>query len=159
MKRLSSVTLLAILLACAAMATARPAAAQTVTTGSMGGTIEDQHGGRLPGVVVVAVHTATGTSYQAVSQPDGRFSILNVRVGAYTVKATLAGFKDSELKDVIVSLGEERTVLFKLELASVATEITVTAEATPINLTTAGVTGQRVERGQGSVADDLAIAH
>jgi hypothetical protein len=141
MKRLSSVTLLAILLACAAMATARPAAAQTVTTGSMGGTIEDQHGGRLPGVVVVAVHTATGTSYQAVSQPDGRFSILNVRVGTYAVKATLSGFKDSELKDVIISLGEERTVLFKLELASVATEITVTAEATPINLTTAGVAG------------------
>ncbi len=141
MKRFSSVTLLAILLACAAMATARPAAAQTVTTGSMGGTIEDQHGGRLPGVVVVAVHTATGTPYQAVSQPDGRFSILNVRVGVYTLKATLSGFKDSELKDVIVSLGEERTVLFKLELASVSTEVTVTAEATPINITTAGVSG------------------
>ena len=141
MKRLSSVTLLAILLACAAMVTAPPAAAQTVTTGSMGGTIEDQHGGRLPGVTVVAVHTTTGTSYQTVSQADGRFSILNVRVGTYVVKATLSGFKDSELKDVIISLGEERTVLFKLELASVSTEITVTAEATPINVTSAGTGG------------------
>ena len=141
MKRLSIVTLWAMLFACAAFATARPAAAQTVTTGSIGGTIEDQHGGRLPGATVVAVHTTTGTSYQTVSQADGRFSMLNVRVGAYTVKATLSSFKDAELKDVIISLGEERTVLFKLELATVSTEITVTAEATPINLSTAGTSG------------------
>ena len=64
-----------------------------------------------------------------------------MRVGVYSVKANLSGFKDSELKDVVVSLGEERTILFKLELASVSTEITVTAEATPINVTTAGVSG------------------
>ncbi len=141
MKRYTHVTLLAILFVCAALAAAPPASAQTVTTGSMGGTVEDQHGGRLPGATVVAVHTQTGTTYQAISQADGRFSILNVRVGAYSIKATLASFKDAELKDVLVSLGEERTVLFKLELATVATEITVTAEATPINLTTAGIAG------------------
>ena len=138
MKRLLNVTLLATLIVCLAIVTAQ---AQTVTTGSLGGTVEDQQGGRLPGVTVLAVHTQTGTNYQAVTQADGRFSILNVRVGVYTVKANLSGFKDSELKDVVVSLGEERTILFKLELASVSTEITVTAEATPINVTTAGVSG------------------
>jgi carboxypeptidase family protein len=141
MKRLSNVTLLATLFVCAAIGAARPAAAQTVTTGILGGTIEDQQGGRLPGVTVVAVHTQTGTTYQAVTQADGRFSILNVRVGTYSVKASLSGFKDSELKDIVVSLGEERTLIFKLELASVSAEITVTAEATPINVTTAGVAG------------------
>jgi Carboxypeptidase regulatory-like domain len=141
MKRLLNVTLLTTLVVCAAIGAAQPAAAQTVTTGILGGTIEDQQGGRLPGVTVVAVHTTTGTTYQAVTQTDGRFSILNVRVGTYTVKASLSGFKDSELKDIVVSLGEERTLLFKLELASVTAEITVTAEATPINVTTAGVAG------------------
>ena len=112
-------------------APAQPAAAQTVTTGILGGTVEDQQGGRLPGVTVVAVHTTTGTTYQAVTQSDGRFSILNLRVGTYSVKANLSGFKESELKDIVVSLGEERTLIFKLELASVSAEITVTAEATP----------------------------
>jgi hypothetical protein len=148
MKRLLNVTLLATLVVCAAIGAARPAAAQTVTTGILGGTIEDQQGGRLPGVTVVAVHTTTGTTYQAVTQADGRFSILNVRVGTYTVKASLSGFKDSELKDVVVSLGEERTLLFKLELASVSAEITVTADAT---------LGKRLERGQGVAADDLSF--
>ena len=62
MKRLSNVTLLATLIVCLAIVTARPAQAQTVTTGSLGGTVEDQQGGRLPGVTVLAVHTQAGTS-------------------------------------------------------------------------------------------------
>ena len=70
MKRLSSVTLLAILLVCAAHGCgAVPAAAQTVTTGSLGGTVEDQQGGRLPGATVVAVHTATGTTTRRSRKP------------------------------------------------------------------------------------------
>ena len=141
MKRLFNVTLLASLVVCAAIVLASPATAQTVTTGSLGGTVEDQHTGRLPGATVVAVHTVTGTSYTVISQADGRFSILNVRVGTYAIKATLSGFKDAELKEVIVNLGEERTVTFKLELSSISAEVTVTAEATPINVTTAGTAG------------------
>ncbi|HYN07821.1 MAG TPA: carboxypeptidase regulatory-like domain-containing protein [Vicinamibacterales bacterium] len=141
MKRLFNVTLLASLVVCAAMVLASPANAQTVTTGSLGGTVEDQHSGRLPGATVVAVHTVTGTSYTAISQADGRFSILNVRVGTYAIKTTLSGFKDAELKEVIVSLGEERTLTFKLELSSISAEITITAEVTPINVTAAGTGG------------------
>ena len=70
-----------------------PAAAQTVTTGNLTGTIEDQQGAVLPGATVVALHDGTGTQYQAVSQANGRFSILNVRVGAYTIRVTMPSFK------------------------------------------------------------------
>src|SRR5688572_8568650 len=53
--------------------------AQNVTTGTLSGLVKDAQGGILPGAVVTAVHVPTGTSYEAVSQSDGRFSILNVR--------------------------------------------------------------------------------
>jgi hypothetical protein len=33
-----------------------------------------------------------------VARTDGRYTILNVRVGSYTIKATLSGFKDKEEK-------------------------------------------------------------
>ena len=39
----------------------------------------DAQGGALPGVTITAVHTATGTSYETVTDAQGRFDILNVR--------------------------------------------------------------------------------
>ena len=90
---------------------------------------------------MVAVHGTTGTTYQAVTQTDGRFTILNVRVGGYNVKLTLAGFKPVEQKDVIVTLGEDKSVNFKLELASLSQTIEVVAETSPIDLSRAGVGG------------------
>ena len=137
MMRSSSVTLLAILFACSLAAAPIPASAQAVTTGSLSGQVEDQQSGRLPGATVLAVHVGTGTTYQAVTQVDGRFTLLNVRVGSYTVKVTMPGFKDAEAKDVVVSLGEDKVVEFNLQL-SVAETVTVVAEMTPIDLSRAG---------------------
>ena len=118
-----------------------PVAAQTITTGNIAGTVEDQQGGRVPAATVQAVHVVTGTTYQTLSQADGRFSILNVRVGVYTVKTSLSGFRTRELQDITVNLGEERTLAIKLELERVAETVTVTAEVPPIDTTNAGTSG------------------
>ena len=137
MKRLiPCVWLLAPVLALAAGVV--PAAAQTITTGSISGTVVDQQGGLLPGATATAVHVETGTTYSAVTQLDGRFSILNVRIGTYRVKATLSGFKEQEQTAVAVALGEERILSYKLELASLATAITVVGVSPPIDTTRAG---------------------
>src|SRR5262245_53950498 len=128
----------AALLCAVTLISAANAAAQTVTTGSLSGLVTDQQGGVLPGVTVQAVHTATGTSYDAVTSGDGRFSILNVRVGNYTVKISINGFKPVEQKDVIVGLGEDRAVDAKLQLATLSENVTVTAENPPIDLSRAG---------------------
>src|SRR3954466_8347332 len=108
------------LMLCLALSTVRTAAAQTVTTGSIAGSVTDAQGGALPGVTVNAVHTPTGTSYDAVTGPDGTFSILNVRVGPYTITATMSGFKDQKQEKVDVGLGQERTTDFTLQLATVS---------------------------------------
>ena len=57
------------------------AAAQGVTTGSMGGVVTDAQGAVVPGATVIAIHEPSGTSYEAVTQADGRFAILGMRVG------------------------------------------------------------------------------
>jgi len=119
---------------------AAPAAAQTITTGTLSGLVEDQQGGALPGATVTATHTTMGTAYQVVTGADGRYLILNVRVGVYTVKVTMPGFKDAEVKDVTVSLGEERATNFSLQV-SVSETVTVTAENPPIDLSRAGIGG------------------
>jgi hypothetical protein len=124
-KGVLSVAALSGLLLCAA----RPSFAQ-VTTGNIIGTVTDQTHAVLPGAAVVATHTPTGTVYQAVTDKDGVYRILEVRVGGpYTVKVTLSGFKDGEQKNITVNLGEDHTVDFGLELTTVNEVVVVNESA------------------------------
>jgi hypothetical protein len=105
-----------------------------MTTGSLGGRVVDESGGALPGASVVAVHDPTGTRYSAVTEPDGRFSILNVRVGGpYTVTSTFSGFKEQKLSSVYVALGEEHTLVIQMKLEAVTESVEVTAVSSIIN--------------------------
>src|SRR4051794_16995391 len=123
---------------CLALLCAQSATAQTVTTGNIAGTVTDAQGGVLPGATVVAVHTDTGTNYETVAGVDGRYNILNVRVGTYTITATMSGFKDQKQEKVQVQLGAEQTADFKLQLASVSETVEVVASAPSIDLSRAG---------------------
>jgi hypothetical protein len=111
--------------------------AQAITTGSLTGVVSDAQGGVLPGATVTALHTATGTSYDAVTDEQGRFTFLNVRVGAYDVKVMMPSFKE-EVQQVNVKLGEQLTQDFKLQLASVTETVNVTGTASVIDAARAG---------------------
>ena len=127
--------LLALLLAVA------PASAQTVTTGNLAGTARDAQGGALPGVTITAVHTTTGTKYETVTDAQGRFDILNVRVGAYDVHAELAGFTQQTLTGLEVSLGERELVDVRLQVAAVTETVEVVATPSLIDSSVAGTGG------------------
>src|SRR5689334_1877441 len=121
---------------CGLLFSARPAVAQ-VTTGNIVGTVTDQQGGVLPGATVVATHVPTGTVYKAVTDKDGRFQMLEVRVGGpYTVVVTLQGFKDGDARDFAVKLGEDHPIDFKLQIQAV-NEI-VTVGESPIDVSQSG---------------------
>lgn len=109
------------------------AEAQNVTTGSLSGVISDAQGGVLPGATVVAVHTPTGASYEGVTQADGRFSILNVRVGGpYQITVSMPGFRTTTVEDVSVSLGQASEVPITLQLETLTENIQVTGEASAV---------------------------
>ena len=109
------------------------AAAQGVTTGSMGGVVTDAQGAVVPGATVIAIHEPSGTSYEAVTQADGRFAILGMRVGGpYKATAELAGF-GTQTKDALsVTLGTSTDLEFTLSVAAVTEQVTVkgTSDAT-----------------------------
>ena len=68
--------------------------AQGVTTASLSGMIKDDKGEGLPGAVIVAVHTPSGSKYATATQPDGRYALQGLRVGGpYTIKISFVSFK------------------------------------------------------------------
>jgi len=123
----------ALYVAVALAACARAGYGQTVTTGTITGLIQDAQGGVLPGVTVTAVHGPTGATYEATSQADGRFSLLNVRVGGpYQLTAALSGFRNAVIGELNVRLGEASDVPIKMQLSTVTETITVTADVSPV---------------------------
>jgi len=123
---------------CVLLAGVSAASAQTVTTGSLAGVVTDTQGGVLPGATVQATHVPTGTVYEGVTDAEGRFTILNIRVGPYTVAATMSGFKKEEQQNLPVALGEQKTVDFKLQLESVTETVTVVGQSPLIDASRAG---------------------
>ena len=126
-------------LAVAGLAWAQPGFGQTVTTGTISGIVTDQQGAVLPGVTVEAIHQPTGATYEAITDGEGRFNLLSVRVGGpYQLTARLSGFRERQAADVQVALGEARQVNFQLALATLTETVTVTAQVPLLDASRAG---------------------
>lgn len=82
------------------------------TTGKIAGTVKDKDtGAPLPGVNIVI----KGTTMGAATNLSGEYFIINVRVGTYTLVATMVGYKAMEVANVRVSADLTTTVDFGLE--------------------------------------------
>ncbi|MBO0322471.1 TonB-dependent receptor [Muricauda sp. CAU 1633] len=78
-----------------------------VTTSNIRGTVLDDQQEPLLGANVVAVHTPTGTRYGAITNEEGRYNLLNLRVGGpYEVTISYVGFKTNTQNDVFLTLGK-----------------------------------------------------
>ena len=112
---------------------ATPSYAQGVTTGAMTGVVKDSQGAVVPGATVSAVHEPSGTSYQAVTQTDGRYTIGGMRVGGpYKVSAELSGFATDERSNLTLNLGVTTDISFDLRLATVSETVQVVGQVNPV---------------------------
>jgi hypothetical protein len=107
--------------------------AQGVTTGSLSGVVLDPNGDAMPGVAVVATLPATGNRYGTVTDVEGRFRMVNLKVGVgYQVQASLSGFQTVTLSDVSIRLGEATHLEIGLQLEAATGEIEVVGESSPL---------------------------
>jgi hypothetical protein len=93
------------------------------TTSSIKGIVKSSTNELLPGASILAIHTPTGGKYSAVSNEDGRFNILNMRIGGpYKIVVTFVGFQDQEYNDIYLDLGKPFNIDVLLADASQALE-------------------------------------
>ncbi|MBC7850079.1 MAG: TonB-dependent receptor [Chitinophagaceae bacterium] len=99
------------------------------TTAEIQGLVTDEKGVVLAGATIAAVHTPTGTSYSTTARKDGRYNLPNVRVGGpYTITTSYVGFKMSEVKDIMLALGQVYKADVQLSVSSVdLTEVVIAA--------------------------------
>ena len=110
-----------------------PLRAQGVTTSAVSGLVVDQQKLPVPGATIVAVHEPSGSTYDAVTNQDGRFGVLGMRVGGpYSVTASLTGFQDQSARDVFLSLGITTDLKLVLAPATVAETIDVKPTSDPV---------------------------
>ena len=76
----------------------------------IGGVGRETSGGILPGAVVVATHTASGTTVERITDAEGRFFLPALRIGEWDVTVTLAGFTARTYKALALEIGRALTL-------------------------------------------------
>jgi hypothetical protein len=133
MSRTALFRFLALVVVCVLGWPSARASAQGVTTGAISGVVKDAQGAVIPGATVLAVHQPSGSTYEAVTQADGRFVMPGMRVGGpYSVTASLTGFTSEVKNNVSVSLGVTQDLDFGLKVANVSETITVVGSTDPV---------------------------
>ena len=115
--------------------------------GAIEGTVTDTTGGVLPGVTVTVTNAGTAVEQNVVTDDSGRFRVLYLNPGAYTVAAELSGFKKFVRVDNQVRVGDVVRVDVVLEAGGVTETVSVTAQRSLLN-TSSGISGTTIESKQ-----------
>src|SRR5262249_8779801 len=118
-----------------------PAFAQGKATASIRGTVTDQSGAIVTGAKVALKGGETGLSRTATTNAAGLYSFTELPIGSYSIEVTLAGFKASAVKGVVISYAETRAVDVQLSTGDVAETLTVEASAVAVQTVGADVSG------------------
>ncbi|MBI3894429.1 MAG: TonB-dependent receptor [Acidobacteria bacterium] len=110
-----------------------------VTTATISGTVTDNTGAVIPGAAVTGTNVATGFSRAAGSDARGVYHLRQLPVGSYTVRVEMSGFQSAVRAGVTLTVGQEATLNFSLNVGAVAEVITITGEAPMVETTASSV--------------------
>ncbi|HYO83127.1 MAG TPA: TonB-dependent receptor, partial [Bryobacteraceae bacterium] len=104
-----------------------PVLAQT-SLGTITGTVTDPGGAPVSNVEVTARATATSLTYRGQTNESGIYVIPNLPIGAVTLTAQAAGFKQVQRTGLTVEVAQRLRVDFTLEIGNVTESVEVRAE-------------------------------
>jgi hypothetical protein len=133
-----------LILAC--LTTAR---AQDLDGVSFAGVVSDEHGAVIPGASVTARLVSTGSERAATTDAEGRYRLVELQPGVYTLRAERAGFAAGERRELFTLAGRRVRLDFTLRPEGVAAEQTIVSEgAAPVIDTTRTVAGGTLTRAE-----------
>jgi hypothetical protein len=93
------------------------------------GLIKDESGGAVPGATVTLTNVATGIIATTVTDANGSYQLLNVKVGTYSLKAELQGFTTAIADKIDVTVNARQRVDLTLKVGSIGEQLQVNGAA------------------------------
>ncbi len=118
-----------------------------VDRGTLSGVVTDSANASIPVARVKVLAPATGFSREAVTDATGAYRFTALPIGSYTVTVSKEGFATARTEGLSLTVGVSRTLDFQLQIGQVATQVEVSATATPLEQNNADI-GSVVEAKQ-----------
>ena len=126
-----SASALTLLIFCLVMAA--PAWAQSTTQGAVGGTVKDPQGAVVANAPVTVKNEETNKEFAATTDDEGRFRVVQLDPGTYSVTVNASGFAAFTQQKVVVEVGRVTPLDINLGVAGAQETVQVTSEAPVIN--------------------------
>ena len=109
---------------------AQPTVAQN-PTGTLSGTVSDPSGAVVPGVRVNMTAQSTGMTRRTLTNEAGNFAFGELPPDNYAGTVELAGFHPGKFSYVLADPGSSARLRFTMQIASMSTTVSITAQAPP----------------------------
>ena len=116
-----------------------PAAAQV--SASLSGRVTDPSGAAVMAAAVTAKNLDTALSRTTATDSAGRYVFFGLPVGRYEVRVQKEGFAEEVRTGIHLVVGQDAGVDLSLHVGKVSEQVTVVADAPPVNLTTQDISG------------------
>src|SRR5579871_3369610 len=113
----------------------QPASAQV--TADISGRVDDATGAAVGGAIVTVKSLETGATRTATTSENGNYRIVALPLGAQEVRAEKPGFRSAVRTGVNLAVGQEAVVNLRMDVGQVTQEVTVSAETSLVDATTA----------------------
>ena len=104
------------------------------------GTVKDSTGAVVAGATATAMSPVTGLMRTSMTDSDGRYTLVALPPGSYTVSVALRGFNTINRPNVILVIDQTATLDFSLGVATTTESVTVTGESPVVDTTQAAST-------------------
>ncbi len=108
---------------------------------SLSGTVTDPSGAAVASAAVVVRDMHTEVQRDTATDAAGRYQLLALPVGEYEISVKKQGFAEEIRRGIELAVGQDATVDLRLQVGEVSQQITVEADAPPVSVTTADISG------------------
>jgi len=134
-----SVKLALVLLSVVCVGAAVPALAQSVTAGTVVGTVTDQSGAVVAGAAVTLTDISTNIARATTTNKEGRYVYVDVSPGVYNIAVSKVGFETTKALKQGVQVGATVNVNLSLQVGGANVVVEVQATGTELATTNATV--------------------
>jgi hypothetical protein len=110
-----------------------------IAAAGLEGMVSDTQGAAIPSAEIQITNNATGQSYAFQSSPNGEYLARALPPGTYTLRVRREGFKEYVRAGVVLTTNSLARIDVTLEIGPVVESISVTADASPVNVTSSSL--------------------